>query len=151
VADDLPSILFVCGRNAVRSPLAGALARAILPDRCTIASAGVTAGEADAFVSAVLAEIGLDLADHRPTAIDDLEDLDFDLVVTLSPQAHHRALELTRTHPFEVEYWPTPDPTLAIGSREQILAAYRELRELLSARIRARLVPPNDGAGESGN
>ncbi len=102
-------------------------------------SAGVAPGERDPFVDAVLAEVGLDLGEHRPHAIEDLEDLNFDLAVTLSPEAHHRALELTRTRAIEVEYWPMQDPTLAAGSREQILAAYRELRERLAARIRQRL------------
>jgi protein-tyrosine-phosphatase len=93
-------------------------------------------------------------SDHRPTAIEDLEDLDFDLAVTLSPQAHHRALELTRTLPMAVEYWPMPDPTLAVGSRGQILDAYRDLRERLaspgaSANGSAPAVPEFTGPGGS--
>jgi protein-tyrosine-phosphatase len=60
-------------------------------------------------------------------------------MVTLSPEAHHKALDLTRTNAAEVEYWPTPDPTLVQGSREQTLDAYRDVRELLTTRIKARL------------
>jgi protein-tyrosine-phosphatase len=138
-AAGVASILFVCGRNAVRSPMARALTESMFPRRFYTASAGVSPGERDPFVDAVLAEIGLDLGDHRPHAIEDLEDLNFDLAFTLSPEAHHRTLELTRTHAIDVEYWPTQDPTLAVGSREQILAAYREVRERLAARIAARL------------
>lgn len=132
------AILFVCGRNAVRSPMAKILTEKLYPRRFYTASAGVATGERDPFVDAVLAEIGLDLGNHEPRALDDLDDLAFDLAVTLSPEAHHRTLELTRTAAMVVEYWPTPDPTLAAGSREQILAAYRDLRERLAARIRAR-------------
>ena len=137
-------MLFVCGRNAVRSPMARALAEDMFPGRFYTASAGVLPGDRDPFVDAALAEIGLDLGDHRPTALEELSDLAFDLAVTLSPEAHHRALELTRTQAIEVEYWPMPDPTLTIGSREQIVAAYRDLRERLAARIRDRL---GDGDG----
>jgi protein-tyrosine-phosphatase len=137
-AERISSILFMCGRNAVRSPMAGAIAESLFPDRYYIASAGVLPGDRDPFVDAVLAEVGLDLGDHRPKAIEDLEDLNFDLAVTLSPEAHHRALDLTRTAAIDVEYWPTPDPTTAVGSREQILDAYRDLRRRLEARIRAR-------------
>src|SRR5690606_29544677 len=89
-----------------------------------------------------LAEIGLDSADHQPVTLEALGPLDFDLAVTLSPEAHHRALELTRDTDIAVEYWPTPDPTAAFGSREQILAAYRELRELLAARLAAPSARP---------
>jgi protein-tyrosine-phosphatase len=135
------SIVFVCGRNAVRSPMARALVQHLLPGRFYTESAGVNPGERDPFVDAVLAEIGLDLGDHRPHSLEDLADLNFDLAITLSPEAHHRTLELTRTHAIEVEYWPTFDPTLATGARLQILSAYRNLREYLAKRITERLAP----------
>ncbi len=132
------SVLFICGRNAVRSPIAACLAAASFPS-LFIASCGVAPGERDPFVDAVLAEIGLKLGPHKPHTLEDLEDLNFDLAITLSPEAHHKALELTRTHAIDVEYWPMPDPTLAIGTRDQIMAAYRELRDRLGERIDARL------------
>ena len=132
------SALFVCGRNSVRSPMAEALAKHLFPTGLYVASAGVSPGERDPFVDAVLAEIGLDLGRHRPHALEDLEDMNFDLAVTLSPEAHHRALELTRTLAIEVEYWPTADPTSATGSRAQILAAYRDVRQRLEDRIQSR-------------
>ena len=86
-------------------------------------------------------EIGIDIAAHKPMTFEELDDLEgrnFDLIVTLSPEAHHKALELTRTLAAEVEYWPTADPTAIEGSREQRLNAYREVRDQLLARIRAR-------------
>ena len=86
-------------------------------------------------------EVGLDIHKHRPMTFEELEEwegLNFDVIVTLSPEAHHQALELTRTLPVEVEYWPTPDPSVAAGSREQQLDAYRDVRDQLMARIKAR-------------
>ena len=127
----------MCGMNAVRSPIAEALARRMLPGTVFIASAGVRAGERDPFVDIVLAEAGLSRSEHPPRTLADLEDDYFDLIVTLAPEAHHAALELTRSMAVEVEYWPTADPTLAVGSREHILDAYRDVRERLSARIEA--------------
>ena len=132
------SVLFMCGMNAVRSPMAEQLARRVLPDGVFVASAGVRAGERDPFVDMVLAEEGLSLGERMPRTIDDLEDDYFDLIVTLSPQAHHAALELTRTMAVEVEYRPTPDPTTIDGTRDQIMAAYRDVRERLKARIERR-------------
>ena len=105
------------------------------------ASAGVRKGELDPFAVAVLEEIGIDIAKHRPMTFEELDDwegLNFDLIVTLSPEAHHKALELTRTLAADVEYWPTADPTAAEGSREQRLDAYREVRDQLVARIKER-------------
>ncbi len=124
--------------NVVRSPMAEVLARKMLPSSTFIASAGVRVGERDPFVDAVLAEEGLSLADREPRTIEDLEDDYFDLIVTLAPEAHHAALELTRSMAVEVEYWPTADPTTVTGSRDHILDAYRDVRERLKARIATR-------------
>nr|WP_202380032.1 low molecular weight phosphatase family protein [Mesorhizobium sp. 131-2-5] len=134
------SILFLCGMNAVRSPMAEQLARRMLPATIFVASAGVRAGERDPFVDAVLAEEGLSLGERHPKTLDDLEDDYFDLIVTLAPEAHHAALELTRSLAVEVEYWPTQDPTNASGTREQIMAAYRDVRERLKLRISRRFL-----------
>ena len=106
--------------NAVRSPMAERLARQVLPAAIFVASAGVRVGERDPFVDAVLAEDGLELGERTPKTLDELEDDYFDLIVTLAPEAHHAALELTRTLAVEVEYWPTADPTATQGTREQV-------------------------------
>ncbi len=128
----------MCGMNSVRSPIAEHLARRMLPETTFVASAGVRAGERDPFVDKVLAEEGLSLGDRLPRTIDELEDDYFDLIVTLSPQAHHVALDLTRSMAVDVEYWPTPDPTTVAGSRDQNMAAYRDVRDRLKARIAGR-------------
>jgi protein-tyrosine-phosphatase len=130
--------------NAVRSPLAERLARTMLGDAVFVASAGVRAGERDPFVDATMRETGLGPDDHTPKTLDELEDDYFDLIVTLSPEAHHAALELTRTLAVEVEYWPMPDPAAARGTRDQIMDAYRDLRDRLQARLAARF-----GAGKA--
>lgn len=121
--------------------MAELLARRVLPASTFVASAGVRAGERDPFVDVVLAEAGLSLGSRHPRSLDELEDDYFDLIVTLAPEAHHRALEMTRSMAVDVEYWPTADPTTATGTREQILSAYRDVRERLARRIAARFAP----------
>jgi protein-tyrosine-phosphatase len=106
-----------------------------------VGSAGVRKDELDPFAVAALDEIGIDISKHKPMTFEELEDwegLNFDLIVTLAPEAHHKALELTRTLAAEVEYWPTQDPTAIEGTREQRLHAYREVRDQLLDRIRQR-------------
>jgi protein-tyrosine-phosphatase len=143
------AVLFLCGHNVVRSPMAAALAEALYGHALTVASAGVRKEESDPFVSAVMQEIGIDLSNHRPTTLEeliDLEGFDFDLVVSLSPEAHHAALDLTGAYEVEVEYWPTEDPTIAEGNREQRLDAYRTVRDQLMKRIRQRFGAPPTGS-----
>lgn len=133
------SILFMCGMNAIRSPMAEALARAALPMGTYVASAGVRQGERDPFVDVVLEEVGLTIGRHQPRTLDELEDDYFDMIVTLAPEAHHLALELTRSMAVDVVYWPTPDPTVATGTRDQIVGAYRAVRNHLAVLIAGRL------------
>ncbi|HMJ43457.1 MAG TPA: low molecular weight phosphatase family protein [Pseudolabrys sp.] len=142
------AVLFACGMNAVRSPMAAGLLKQMFGNSIYVGSAGVQKGELDPFVVAVMDEIGVDISRHKPTTFEELEELEglsFDLIVTLSPPAHHKALELTHTIAADVEYWPTVDPTGIEGSREQRLDAYREVRDQLMAHIRERFGRPGGG------
>ena len=143
------AVLFACGLNSVRSPMAESLLHQMFPHALYVKSAGVRKGELDPFVVAVMAELGQDISGHKPQTFEELEDwegLNFDLIITLSPEAHHKALELTRTIAAEVEYWPTPDPTPTEGTRQQRLDAYRAVRDQLTAHIKSRF-----GGRSSGN
>jgi protein tyrosine phosphatase len=151
-ASDRPSrpqaVLFSCGYNAVRSPMAEGLFKQLYGKTVYVQSAGVQKGELDPFAVAVMDEIGIDISRHKPIDFEELEDLEglnFDLIVTLSPPAHHKALDLTRTAAVNVEYWPTVDPTGIEGSREQKLDAYRAVRDQLMAQIRKRSAQPGRG------
>jgi protein-tyrosine-phosphatase len=138
----IQSVLFICAHNAVRSPMAEAMAKHFFGKSVYVQSAGARRGEVDAFALAVLDEIGIDAHRHKPKSVEELEEwegLNFDLIISLSPEAHHKALDLTRTVAAEVEYWPTVDPTAVQGSRDQVMDAYREVRDGLMRRIKARL------------
>jgi len=118
------AVLIACTMNAVRSPMAAAMLRHLAGQRLYVESAGVRAGELDRWRWRRW-KIGLEIGKHKPRCFEDLEDGSFDLVITLSPEAQHKAMELTRTAATRVEYWPTMDPTAVEGSREQRLLAYR--------------------------
>lgn len=134
------SVLFICNFNVVRSPMAEALAKHLVGHRIFVESAGIRADEdqANPFSVAVMEEIGLDISRHVPKNLDDLMDASFDLVVTLSPEAQHKAIDFTRTIDCRVEYWPTLDPTAVTGNRENILIAFRQTRDMLLEKIKQR-------------
>ena len=137
------SVLFACSHNSVRSPMAEALAKRLYGQASFIDSVGVAASDVDAFAVAALDELGIDVHRHHAKTFDDVDPASFDLIVTLSPEAHHSALEFTRSTAAEVEYWPTPDPTAVEGSREARLAAYRQTRDQILARLKARFGAPS--------
>ncbi len=137
--EDLPgAMLFACTLNAVRSPMAAAIMRHLYGKFVYVDSVGVRAGELDPMAVEVMEEIGVEIGKHKPKRFEDLEDTSFDLVVTLSPEAQHKAMELTRTSAVEVEYWPIMDATAIEGTREQRLDAYRAIRDELLRRIERR-------------
>lgn len=146
--EELPqAVLFACTFNSVRSPMAAAIMQHLYGRFTYVRSAGVKAGALDPMSVEVMEEIGIEIAKHKPQSFEDLEDAAFDLIITLSPEAHHKAMELTRTMAVEVEYWPTYDPTAVEGSREQQLDAYREVRDKLMRRIQARFAAGSPGGG----
>jgi protein-tyrosine-phosphatase len=137
--NDLPSsVLFACTWNAVRSPLAEGVAKRLLGKLVFIDSVGVRKKDIDPFVVVVLGEIGIDVSDHKPKSFDELEDSSFDLVISLSPEAQHQAVEMTRTMACDVEFWHTFDPSIVEGNRETRLEAYRQVRDTLLGKIEER-------------
>ena len=137
--EELPdAILFSCSMNAIRSPMAAALMKHLFGTHIYVESCGVKAGVLDPLAVEVMDEIGIDLAHLHPKSFETLADTSFDLIITLSPQARHKALELTRTMAVEVEYWKVPDPSAYDGSREQRLATYREARDTILRFIKER-------------
>ena len=132
------AVLFASSHNAVRSPIAEALLKRFGGTRVYVDSCGLRHGTLDPFAVEVMAEIGVELNRHRPKSFDQLNDDFFDLIVSLSPEAQHRAIEMTRTWACDIEYWPTLDATIIEGSRTMRLDAYRQVRDSLQARIHKR-------------
>ena len=132
------SVLFCCTMNSVRSPMAEGILKALYPKQVFVDSAGVRKEKVDPLAVEVMDEIGLDIARHRSKNFEDLEDSSFDLIISLSPEAQHTAVDMTRTMACDVEFWNTFDPTIVEGTREQRLAAYREVRDFLNKKIRER-------------
>jgi protein-tyrosine-phosphatase len=136
------AVLFCCTQNAIRSPMAEGMLKLILGKRIYVDSVGVRKGELDPFAVAAMDEIGIDMAKHKPKTFDALEDSSFDLIISLSPEAQHKAVDMTRTMACDVEFWNTFDPSIVEGSREQRMDAYREVRDRLMDRIRERFPMP---------
>ena len=137
---DLPSaVLFACTMNAIRSSMAEGILKFLHGSRIYVDSAGVRQGEIDGYTIAVMDEIGIDLSKHKSKTFDDLEDAYYDVVIPLSPEAQHKAVEMTRVMACEVEFWNTFDPSLIESEKREVrLDAYRQVRDQLLKRIKVR-------------
>lgn len=145
MASERPSsVLFACTLNRTRSPMAAALMRQMFGDRIHVDSCGIKADAGfDPFMIEVLEEVGAPAPSHGPKRFEELDDGSFDLVISLTPDAQHRAAQVLRGRSVEIEYWPTYDPTDCEGSRELVLEAYRLLRQHLHKRILERFAEPS--------
>ena len=142
------AVLFACNLNRVRSPIAEGIVKLFYGVSIYVDSCGLTpTGDFDPFAVEVMRELGADLSRHHAKSFEDLDPSAFDLVVSLTPEAHHRAVEMTRATAVEIDYWPTFDPTLATGSREAVVDAYRGVRDSLAARIVERFGKPSTFGG----
>lgn len=143
VSDRPETVLFACNLNAVRSPMAEGIAKHFFGHQISFNSVGVRSGDVNGFAVAALDEIGIDISNHTPMSFGDLEDSEYDLVISLTPEAQHQAVELTRTMSCDLEYWPTADPGDISGSRDTIMEAFRTLRDTLAERIKERFAIDN--------
>lgn len=150
-AETLPaSVLFACTQNMIRSPMAAGLMQLRFGSLVRVDSVGIRpAEEVSAMAVFVMEEVGVDISKWRPKGLEAFgeyyEDGPFDLIVSLSPEAHHTMLDLIPALGAAAEYWPTFDPSLAEGSREQVLMEYRAVRDGLERRIAQRFVRPSTG------
>ena len=137
---DLPSpLLFAFTMNSIRSPMGEGILKFLHGGRIYIDSVGVRDREIDGFCITVMDEIGIDMSQHNGKTFDDLEDSYFDLVIPLSPEAQHKAVEMTRVMACEVEFWNTFDPSIIeFENRETVLNAFRTVRDQLMERLKDR-------------
>ncbi|GHF17723.1 arsenate reductase [Kordiimonas sediminis] len=131
----LRSILFACNQNAVRSPMAEALATRFFKRRVFVDSAGLVAGTLDGFSVAAMQELNIDISDHEAKTLQDIRIDDFDMIVALTPESRDKIQELVADKDIRVDYWLTPDPAEAEGNRNQVLDSYRLVRDRLECRI----------------
>lgn len=136
------AVMFCCTMNAIRSPMAEGILKKLLGRKVYVDSVGTRSGDPDPFMIEVMKEIGVDMSKHHAKTFDELEDTYFDLIIALSPEAQHHAVELTRTMACDIEFWNTLDPTIIEGSRDVKLQAYRTVRDQLMKRIRERFNIP---------
>ena len=141
MTDQPTSVLFACTFNTVRSPMAEGILKWLHGDRIYVDSVGVRAGELNGFMVAVMGEVDINLSAHQTKTFQVLNDTSFDLVVSLSPEAQHSAVELTRWMACDVEYWPTINPDIFSGTRDQMIEQYRGLRDELIEKIAERFSP----------
>jgi len=136
------SVLFVCNMNQIRSPIAEFLTRDIFGDTIYAQSAGLYKGDEDGFMQAVMKERGIDVTDHRPETLEELEDHFVDLVITLTSQAHEGTTDFFSNEAVEIEFWDIENPSINVRRREEVLATYRKTRDDLERRIRERFDGP---------
>ena len=128
-AGNVGAVLFACNINAVRSAMAEAMVKDAFRGQIFVDSCGVTPGIQDGFATAVMQEIGLNMSAHQPKSFDDLDSEFYDVIISFSCEAHAAAEALTQNMDCEALYWPVDNLANLTGSRDEMLRAYRRVRD----------------------
>jgi arsenate reductase len=127
-------VLFLCTHNSSRSQMAEGLLRARGGQAYQVFSAGTQPRTVHPLAIQVMAELNIDISGHWSKGMGDFDDQpSMDLVVTVCDEA-------AETCPFfrcarSQEHWGFPDPSAAIGTEEERLAVFRQVRDAIAVRI----------------
>ncbi len=141
---DKPRVLFLCVHNSARSQMAEAFLEKHGGGRYEVMSAGLEPGTLNPHVVEVMREIGIDIAGNRTKSVFDFykQGLLFSYVITVcDPEAAERCPlfpGVTRRL-----HWPFADPSSFQGSREEVLARTREVRDAIEERVRKFAADPD--------
>ena len=130
------TVLFACTHNMIRSPIAEGLTKAMFPNTIFVDSCGIYAGVPDGFVITVMEEVGIDMSAHKPKSFADLDDEYFDLIICFSQESYDIAKDFAQGKSTDIAYWPVFDAALASDVRKERLAAYRQVREIISEKLK---------------
>ena len=134
----LTSILLVCNINSIRSPMAEAILKVWFNKKIFIDSCGIRNGRIDHMALEVMAENNFDLTNHNSKLFSDLESTYFDLIITFTNEAYNEVKSQTKTQDCEIEYIDIPDASQTTGNRQQRLDSYRQVRDLLTEKLKDR-------------
>lgn len=133
-------VLFLCTHNSARSQMAEGLLRALGGDRFAAYSAGTEATHVRPLAIQAMAEIGVDISGQQSKTLDRYLGEVFEAVITVCDDANEACPVFygarRRLH------WSLPDPSRAVGTEEERLAVYRQVRDELRRRIEAELIAP---------
>jgi arsenate reductase len=120
-------VLFLCTHNSCRSQMAEGIANHYLGDRMEAFSAGTEATKVNPLAIRVLAEQGIDISGHRSKTLDEFAGESFDYVITLCGDANEKCPLFFGG--VERMHMGFSDPSRTLGSEEEILAAFRRVRD----------------------
>lgn len=126
-------ILFLCVANSARSQMAEGLARRTFGNRAEVLSAGSQPATVNPYAIEAMAEVGIDISQHRSKSVDEIDVTALDLVITLCAE------EVCPILPGSVRrlHWPIPDPAVKDGSlpTEEMRTRFRSARDAIRGRL----------------
>lgn len=141
-----PSVLILCTGNSCRSHLAEGVLRAAAGDLVDVHSAGSKpAGFVHPKAIAVMKEIGIDISGHASKPMNDFLNQKITTVITVCGNAD----QACPVFPGQVHryHWGFDDPAHAKGTDEEILAAFRRVRDEIALVFRAYAAGLREGRG----
>jgi arsenate reductase (thioredoxin) len=140
-------VLFLCTHNSSRSQMAEGLLRARGGKHYAVYSAGTHPRTVHPLAVKAMAELGIDISEtagHRAKGMEEFVNAPpMDLVVTVCDEAAEECPYFP--HALQQEHWGFPDPSKAIGTEEERLTVFRQVRDAIAERIDVFLACESDG------
>ena len=132
------AVLFVCYLNSIRSPMAEGLMKKRFGNQTYVQSCGMSSGEIDDLMVAVMNEKGIDMSNHKSRTLADLGDTSFDVIIAFTQDAGDAAKAYFEDTDTIIEVWPTPDPTAGTLDVRSMMNNYRSVRDYIDGRLERR-------------
>ncbi len=129
-------ILFLCVHNSARSQMAEAFLNKHGGGEFEVMSGGLEAGELNPMVVETMKEVGIDISGNKTKSVFDLyrKNYLFSYVIAVCDR---EAAERCPIFPGVTKrlLWPFPDPSKFTGTRDEILARTRTVRDQIEAKV----------------
>lgn len=130
----MKKVLVLCTGNSCRSQIAEGYLKAFAGDKAEIYSAGIETHGVNPRAIEIMKRDGIDISAHTSNNVNEYTDIDFDFVITVCDNAKEscpyfpsKAVKL---------HYNFPDPAKATGTEEQVMEAFREVREQIRSYAR---------------
>ena len=126
-------VLFLCTGNSCRSQMAEGLLRYYFGDKYEVFSAGTKPSIVNLNAIKVMNEIEIDISGQRSKSVDEFKNQTFDFIITVCDNAK----ESCPIFPGKAErlHWSFFDPAEALDSQDELLKAFKEVRDQIKAKI----------------
>jgi arsenate reductase len=129
-------ILFLCTGNSCRSQMAEGFCRHLKGELIEVRSAGIETHGLNPLAVQVMKEVGIDISHHKSKTVEELDDMEFDYVITVCDHASESCPVFpAKTRVIHQGFEDPPQLAKQAKTKEEVLDSYRRVRDEIKAYV----------------